>query len=73
MDLGTVKKRIENTYYTDAKECIEDIELVFNNCYTYNRDGEVISEEHFWWREVASVRVTCFRFDVITVNVSGNN
>lgn len=49
IDLGTVKKRIENTYYADVKECIEDIELVFNNGYTYNRDGEVIIEVHFWW------------------------
>ncbi len=41
MDMGTIKKRIENTFYSNAKECIEDFDLMFNNCYTYNREGEV--------------------------------
>ena len=41
MDMGTIKKRIENTFYLNAKECIEDFDLMFNNCYTYNREGEV--------------------------------
>ena len=41
MDLGTVKKRLENNYYWCAQECIDDINLMFNNCYTYNKPGEV--------------------------------
>jgi len=40
MDLGTVKKRLENNYYWCADECIEDINAMFNNCYTYNKPGE---------------------------------
>lgn len=41
MDLGTVKKRIETTYYSNARECMDDIELVFANCYAYNAPEEV--------------------------------
>ena len=41
MDLGTVKKRLENNYYWCAQECVDDIKLMFNNCYLYNKPGEV--------------------------------
>ncbi|XP_016657125.1 bromodomain-containing protein 3 isoform X5 [Acyrthosiphon pisum] len=40
MDLGTVKKRLENNYYWCADECIQDINAMFSNCYTYNKPGE---------------------------------
>ncbi|CAI5439782.1 unnamed protein product [Caenorhabditis angaria] len=36
MDLKTIESRIKNTYYTTASECVEDIETVFQNCYTFN-------------------------------------
>ncbi|GMR32468.1 hypothetical protein PMAYCL1PPCAC_02663, partial [Pristionchus mayeri] len=36
MDMTTIEKRLKNCYYYSAKECIEDIMQVFNNCYTYN-------------------------------------
>ena len=42
MDFGTIKKRLENKYYWSAKECISDINLVFTNCYVYNKPGEDI-------------------------------
>ena len=41
MDLGTIKKRLENQEYSNAKECIEDFNRIFQNCYTYNKPGEV--------------------------------
>ena len=41
MDMGTVKKRLENNYYWCAQECVDDIKLMFNNCYLYNKPGEV--------------------------------
>ena len=41
MDLATVKKRLENNYYWCGKECISDINLMFTNCYMYNKPGEV--------------------------------
>lgn len=42
MDLGTVKKRLEHNYYWCGKECIDDVDLMFKNCYKYNKPGEVI-------------------------------
>ncbi|KAI4492152.1 hypothetical protein M0802_010049 [Mischocyttarus mexicanus] len=40
MDLGTIKKRLENTYYWCGKECIQDFNTMFTNCYVYNKPGE---------------------------------
>lgn len=40
MDLGTIKKRLENTYYWSGKECIQDFNIMFTNCYVYNKPGE---------------------------------
>ena len=40
MDFGTIKKRLEDHFYPSAKECIKDFHIVFDNCYTYNKDGE---------------------------------
>lgn len=42
MDLGTIKKRLETNYYYSVKECITDLNLMFTNCYLYNKPGEVI-------------------------------
>ncbi|KAK2708521.1 hypothetical protein QYM36_014206 [Artemia franciscana] len=42
MDLGTIKKRLENNYYWCAKECIQDFNTMFTNCYVYNKPGEDI-------------------------------
>jgi hypothetical protein len=40
MDLTTIKKRLENHYYWSAKECIQDFNSMFTNCYVYNKPGE---------------------------------
>ncbi|XP_011306065.1 bromodomain-containing protein 4A isoform X2 [Fopius arisanus] len=40
MDLGTIKKRLENTYYWSAREAIQDFNTMFRNCYVYNKPGE---------------------------------
>lgn len=40
MDLGTIKKRLDNNYYRSAKECIQDFNTMFTNCYVYNKPGE---------------------------------
>mmetsp|Transcript_17027 Transcript_17027/g.20788 ORF Transcript_17027/g.20788 Transcript_17027/m.20788 type:complete len:238 (-) Transcript_17027:170-883(-) len=39
MDLGTVKRKLERHQYKTAKECAQDIRLIWNNCKTYNADG----------------------------------
>ena len=36
MDLGTVKQKISTCVYFNCKEFMADVELVFNNCITYN-------------------------------------
>jgi len=41
MDMGTIRKRIESFYYMNAQECIDDFNLMFSNCYKYNKPGDV--------------------------------
>lgn len=40
MDLGTIKKRLENYWYYSAEECLGDFSLLFENCYLYNKPEE---------------------------------
>lgn len=37
MDLGTVKKRLENNFYWKAQEAMDDFQTMFDNCYIYNK------------------------------------
>jgi len=39
MDLGTVKRKLERGQYENAKDCAQDIRLIWTNCKTYNADG----------------------------------
>ena len=41
MDLGTVKHRLETNQYYSAKDCLNDLNTMFSNCYVYNKPGEV--------------------------------
>ena len=41
MDMSKIKKKLENHEYTCSQECIDDFRLMFNNCITYNKPGEV--------------------------------
>ena len=36
MDLGTVKKRLESTYYRDLHNFVQDVHLCFDNAMLYN-------------------------------------
>jgi hypothetical protein len=45
MDLSTIKKRLETNYYYSSKECITDVNLMFTNCYLYNKAGEVRNQK----------------------------
>lgn len=40
MDLNTITKRLQNKYYWQALECIQDFNTMFTNCYVYNRVRE---------------------------------
>ncbi|TRY74296.1 hypothetical protein DNTS_028726 [Danionella cerebrum] len=42
MDMGTIKKRLESMFYTNAQECIQDFNTMFTNCYIYNKPGDDI-------------------------------
>lgn len=37
MDMGTIKRRLENNFYWNAQECIHDFNTMFTNCYIYNK------------------------------------
>ncbi|XP_020831138.1 bromodomain testis-specific protein [Phascolarctos cinereus] len=44
MDLGTIRKKMDNQEYKDAHEFAADVRLMFMNCYKYNPpDHEVVS------------------------------
>ncbi|XP_058528912.1 bromodomain-containing protein 3 isoform X2 [Ochotona princeps] len=42
MDMGTIKKRLENGYYWSASECMQDFNTMFTNCYIYNKPTDDI-------------------------------
>lgn len=42
MDLGTIRKRLENCYYFSARECIHDFYTMLHNCYKFHKPGEDI-------------------------------
>lgn len=47
MDLGTIKKRLENQFYWSSQEAIKDFETIFLNCTTYNKsDEQMIKAAH---------------------------
>ena len=41
MDMSKIKKKLENHEYSCSQECIDDFRLMFSNCITYNKPGEV--------------------------------
>uniref|UniRef100_A0A7S4L217 Uncharacterized protein n=1 Tax=Paramoeba aestuarina TaxID=180227 RepID=A0A7S4L217_9EUKA len=42
MDLGTISKRLKNSFYSTNNEFYKDVQLVFDNAMTYNRpDSEI--------------------------------
>ena len=43
MDMGVIKRKLENGAYTCAKECVDDYRQMFNNCYLYNKTTDVSS------------------------------
>uniref|UniRef100_A0A3P9C9D5 Bromo domain-containing protein n=1 Tax=Maylandia zebra TaxID=106582 RepID=A0A3P9C9D5_9CICH len=46
MDMGTIKKRLENNYYWNAQECIQDFNTMFTNCYIYNKVSHIRFSAH---------------------------
>ncbi|XP_067320973.1 bromodomain-containing protein 2 isoform X2 [Anolis sagrei] len=42
MDMGTIKRRLENNYYWSSAECMQDFNTMFTNCYIYNKPTDDI-------------------------------
>uniref|UniRef100_H3CKK7 Bromodomain containing 3b n=1 Tax=Tetraodon nigroviridis TaxID=99883 RepID=H3CKK7_TETNG len=42
MDMGTIKKRLENNYYWSASGAMQDFNTMFTNCYIYNKPTDDI-------------------------------
>ena len=40
MDMGTIKSRLETNFYFSSKQCLEDFNMMWKNCYVYNKPGE---------------------------------
>lgn len=40
MDFDTIIKRLEHYWYRSAKECIEDIRKIFQNCFKFNYEND---------------------------------
>ena len=38
MDFATIKSQLETNWYKCLEEFIEDVNLVFKNCFTYNNE-----------------------------------
>jgi len=72
MDLGTVKKRLENKYYWSAKECIQDFNTMFTNCYVYNKPGEDVVLMAQTLEKIFLTKVATMPKDEIEVE-DGNN
>jgi hypothetical protein len=42
MDLGTIIKKVQASKYRLVEECLDDIQLIWDNCKTYNAQGSWI-------------------------------
>lgn len=42
MDLGTVKKKFEDNKYQSYEDFLKDIQLIWDNCKTYNMEGSPV-------------------------------
>lgn len=43
MDLGTIKRKLDNCEYTSGEEAVKDFKLVFDNCFLYNKPQEDVA------------------------------
>jgi bromodomain-containing factor 1 len=44
MDFGTIEKNLKNGLYQSAKDFHNDAQLVFQNCYKFNPEGDVVNK-----------------------------
>ena len=41
MDLGSIRKKLEEEIYVNVEEFLDDFQLIWDNCKTYNIKGTV--------------------------------
>ncbi|KAF4517925.1 hypothetical protein B566_EDAN005990 [Ephemera danica] len=70
MDLGTIKRRLENNYYWSSKEFIQDINTMFSNCYVYNKPGEDVVVMAQTLEKVFLSKVTQMPKDEVVIEVA---
>lgn len=44
MDLGTIKKRLQNNYYENPQQFLDDVYLTFDNCIVFNGEESFIGK-----------------------------
>lgn len=74
MDLGTVKRKLERNQYKNAKECAQDIRLIWTNCQEYNADESdfYLLAENFSKRfeeRYAKIQAECKFYDCESVSL----
>ncbi|KAI9138386.1 hypothetical protein BKA69DRAFT_1040962 [Paraphysoderma sedebokerense] len=45
MDLSTIRRKLEEGYYSSPEDFESDVRLMFRNCFTFNRKGELVHNE----------------------------
>ena len=43
MDLSTIKKKFESKEYSSGTEALSDFEVMFSNCYLYNKPTDDVT------------------------------
>lgn len=46
IDLGSITKKVKNQNYRNSEEFIEDLYLIYSNCFEYNTDPKSIYRYH---------------------------
>jgi hypothetical protein len=53
MDLGTIQTKLSNGEYLYVEDMIDDIQLIWDNCKTYNLPGSVTLDLFKWIYNIA--------------------
>jgi len=66
MDLSTIKEKLDSGQYPDPWQYIEDVWLMFNNAWTYNRKT---SRVYKFCSKVSSDIIHCYRTDIPDISI----
>ena len=63
MDLGTIRKKLDSGQYKDPWEYADDVWLVFDNAWLYNRKNSRVYKycsKVFYLKDIFSIMIFCF-------------